>query len=65
MGECIRGTAMMVGQAKGNAAVLEFIQEKTGIYSLGFAKESFMGLMIPIVFVLVIGGLGAALAFFL
>jgi hypothetical protein len=45
--------------------VLEFIQEKTGIYSLGFEKESFLGLMIPILFVLVIGGLGAALIFFL
>ncbi len=45
--------------------MLEFLQEKTGIYSLGFEKESFMGLVIPFAFVLIIGGLGAALTFFL
>ncbi|MGI9252931.1 MAG: hypothetical protein ACR2J8_04240 [Thermomicrobiales bacterium] len=43
----------------------EFIEEKTGIYALGFEKESFLGLIIPILFVIVIGGLGAALAFIL
>ncbi|MFM9107951.1 MAG: hypothetical protein ACKOWF_14780 [Chloroflexota bacterium] len=45
--------------------MLEFLQEKTGIYSLGFAKESFLGLVIPIAFVLRIGGLGAAMVFFM
>ena len=44
--------------------MLEFIQEKTGIYGLGFEKESFLGLVIPIGFVVLIGGLGAALVFF-
>jgi hypothetical protein len=52
-------------RAKGHEKVLEFIQEKTGIYSLGFAKESFLGLVIPVLFVLIIGGLGAILAFVL
>jgi hypothetical protein len=45
--------------------VLERLQELTGIYSLGFNKDSFLGLVIPIVFVLVVGGLGVALIWFL
>jgi len=60
-----RADRMGRGGAKGNTAVLEFLQEKTGIYSLGFSKESFLGLMIPIAFVLLIGGLGAAMVFFM
>jgi hypothetical protein len=46
-------------------AMLERIQELTGIYGLGFSKDSFLGLVIPIGFVLLVGGLGAALVFIL
>lgn len=42
-------------------AMLERIQELTGIYGLGFSKDSFLGLVIPIAFVLLVGGLGVAL----
>ncbi len=44
--------------------MLERIQELTGIYRLGFNKDSFLGLVIPIGFVLVVGGIGAALVLF-
>ena len=40
------------------------IRERTGIYGLGFRKESVMGLVLPFVFVLFVGGLGAALILF-
>jgi hypothetical protein len=32
------------------------IKEKTGIYRLGFSKESFLGIMLPIAFVVIVGG---------
>ena len=38
------------------------IQELTGIYGLGFRSESAAGLMLPVLFVIVVGGLGALLA---
>ena len=40
------------------------IRERTGVYGLGFRKESVMGLIVPIAFVVFVGGLGAALIFF-
>ncbi len=39
--------------------MMEWFQETTGIYGLGFAKESFLGLMIPLV---IFGGV-AVIAF--
>ena len=36
------------------------LQDKTGIYRLGFNPYSFMGILLPLLFVLVVGG---ALAF--
>lgn len=36
--------------------VLERIKELTGIYSLGFDMASFMGIVLPIAFVVVVGG---------
>jgi hypothetical protein len=54
-----RGTALEV------IDVMERIRELTGIYGLGFRKESVAGLILPIAFVVIIGGLGAALIFFL
>ena len=45
--------------------VLDRIRELTGIYGLGFRKESVAGLILPIAFVVIIGGLWAALIFFL
>jgi hypothetical protein len=35
------------------------LKELTGIYRLGFERESFMGLVLPIIFVIVVGGIGA------
>ena len=34
------------------------IKELTGIYGLGFERESMMGVALPIGFVVVVGGLG-------
>jgi len=45
--------------------MLERFQEMTGIYRLGFNKDSFLGLVIPILFVLVVGGIGVAIVLFL
>ena len=45
--------------------VLERLRELTGIYSLGFAKESMIGVLLPIAFVVLIGGIGAALVLLL
>jgi len=38
------------------------IQDKTGIYRLGFNPYSFLGIVLPLLFVIVVGG---GLAFFL
>lgn len=32
------------------------IQEKTGIYRLGFELPSFIGIILPLLFVIVVGG---------
>lgn len=36
--------------------MLDRIKEVTGIYSLGFDKASFLGIMLPLAFVIVVGG---------
>jgi hypothetical protein len=36
--------------------VLDRIRELTGIYGLGFRRESILGLVVPIGFVIVVGG---------
>jgi hypothetical protein len=54
-----RGTALEV------IDVMDRIRELTGIYGFGFRKESVAGLILPIAFVVIIGGLWAALIFFL
>jgi ABC-type antimicrobial peptide transport system permease subunit len=36
--------------------MLERIKELTGIYSLGFDKASMMGIMLPLAFVIIVGG---------
>jgi hypothetical protein len=36
--------------------LVERIKEMTGIYRLGFSKESFLGIMLPIAFVVIVGG---------
>ena len=38
------------------------IEEKTGIYKLGFEPASFLGIILPLLFVVIVGG---ALAFIL
>ena len=43
--------------------MLERLKEVTGIYRLGFERESFFGLILPILFVIIVGGiLGAIIA---
>ena len=44
--------------------VLDRIREMTGIYGLGFRKESILGLVVPIAFVVLVGGAIAALILF-
>lgn len=41
--------------------VFNRLRERTGIYGLGFNEESFKGLMLPFLFVLIVGGIGAFL----
>lgn len=36
--------------------LVERIKEITGIYHLGFARESFLGIALPIAFVVIVGG---------
>jgi hypothetical protein len=43
--------------------VMDRIRERTGVYGLGFRKESVAGLLLPIAFVLLVGGLGGLLIF--
>jgi hypothetical protein len=40
------------------------LKDVSGIYGLGFEKESFMGFALPFVLVAVVGGLGALLILF-
>jgi hypothetical protein len=44
--------------------VLDRIREMTGIYGLGFRRESILGLALPIAFVVLVGGAIAALILF-
>ena len=40
--------------------MIDRIKDMTGIYKLGFDKYSFLGIMLPLLFVIVVGGaLGA------
>ncbi len=41
--------------------MLDRIKDMTGIYKLGFNKYSFLGLILPLLFVIVVGGGLAAL----
>ena len=40
---------------------MNFLRERLGIYGLGFDRESFLGLVLPLAFVLIVGGLGVLL----
>ncbi len=44
--------------------VMDRIRELTGIYGLGFRKESILGIALPLAFVFLVGGAIAALIFF-
>ena len=44
--------------------VMDRIRELTGIYGLGFRRESILGLVVPIAFVLLVGGAIAGLILF-
>lgn len=41
--------------------MLDRIKDMTGLYKLGFNRYSFLGIMLPLLFVLVVGGGLAAL----
>lgn len=41
-------------------ALKDTVQDKTGIYRLGFNRYSFLGILLPLLFVAIVGG---ALAF--
>ena len=34
------------------------IKERTGIYGFGFNPDSVMGILMPIIFVIIVGGIG-------
>lgn len=36
--------------------IKDMIEEKTGIYKLGFESASFMGILLPLLFVIIVGG---------
>ena len=55
------GSAIRVAEV---VDVLDRIREMTGIYGLGFRKESILGLVVPIAFVVLVGGAIAALILF-
>ena len=59
-----RGSAGRLRWTREVIDVLDRIREKTGIYGLGFRKESVLGIALPIAFVLLVGGAIAALIFF-
>ncbi len=44
--------------------VMDRIRELTGIYGLGFRRESILGLAVPIAFVILVGGAIAGLILF-
>lgn len=37
-------------------SIKDQIQDKTGIYKLGFEPASFLGIMLPLLFVVIVGG---------
>lgn len=41
--------------------MLNRLRELTGIYGLGFNRDSMMGIILPFAFVLIVGGLGVFL----
>lgn len=36
--------------------IKDMIQEKTGVYRLGFEPASFLGILLPLLFVVIVGG---------
>jgi hypothetical protein len=42
--------------------IKDTIQDRTGIYHLGFNRYSFLGVLLPLLFVIIVGG---ALAFYI
>jgi hypothetical protein len=40
------------------------IKDVSGIYGLGFERESFLGFALPWIFVAIVGGIGAAIILF-
>jgi hypothetical protein len=51
------GGLMSDGSYKKQHGLIDKARELSGIYRLGFEPESFLGLAIPIGFVIVVGGL--------
>jgi hypothetical protein len=52
---------MSENQVEKHQSPIDKIKELSGIYGLGFEKESFLGLSLPFAIVIGIGGLGALL----
>ncbi len=42
------------------SGLINRVKELTGVYGLGFERESVMGIALPVGFVLVVGGFGWA-----
>lgn len=38
--------------------IIERVKDMTGVYGLGFERESMMGIALPVGFVVVVGGIG-------
>jgi hypothetical protein len=43
---------------------IDRVKEVSGIYGLGFERESFLGFALPFAFVAIVGGLGALIILF-
>lgn len=50
----------MHGSPRMVSGLINRVKELTGVYGLGFERESVMGIALPVGFVLVVGGFGWA-----
>lgn len=55
------GTGMSDNRVEKDLGPVDRFREASGIYGLGFEKESFMGFALPFLIVAVIGGFGGLL----
>ncbi len=51
------GSCLVIGRYTGmGKKLLNLVKTRTGIYGLGFNRDSVVGLLLPILFVLIVGG---------